>query len=263
MHGAADNLPRALHLDEPSSCLHRRTGAPAARPARRALKYSSPVRTAMPNPFLQLYALQEYQQHDRARRSLEYTIYDKELTKIKADIDKVGRGGNLCGSCHRHAASQPVAATARRWRCMGEGLWLSAYQPRTESPLVPLLCAAGGGEGGARGAPGPRARRAAGGPGALGRLLLDLAGCGWAGCMGIGWSPYNALLLPCICEHLWTWQADLLQESQCGKQTSPSIHGQPSSSHLQARLKEVERDLKTLAAQQKALAAQKQVRPAP
>lgn len=93
---AAGRLPRALHRDWPSSCLRCRTGAPAARPARRALKYSSPVRTAIPNPFLQLYALQEYQQHDRARRSLEYTIYDKELTKIKADIEKVGRGGIFC-----------------------------------------------------------------------------------------------------------------------------------------------------------------------
>ncbi len=34
--------------------------------------------------------MQEYQQHDRQRRCLEYTVYDKEITKIKADIDRVG-----------------------------------------------------------------------------------------------------------------------------------------------------------------------------
>lgn len=39
--------------------------------------------------------LQEYQRHDRRRRCLEYTIYDKEITKIKAEMEKVQgeRGG--------------------------------------------------------------------------------------------------------------------------------------------------------------------------
>ena len=37
--------------------------------------------------------LQVYQRHDRTRRSLEYTVYDRELTKIKADIERVRVGG--------------------------------------------------------------------------------------------------------------------------------------------------------------------------
>ena len=38
--------------------------------------------------------LQAYQRHDRTRRSLEYTVYDRELTKIKADLERVRQG---CG----------------------------------------------------------------------------------------------------------------------------------------------------------------------
>ena len=45
--------------------------------------------------------LAEYQQHDRQRRSLQFTIWDREITKIKAEVDKVGRGVVWCGyGCH-------------------------------------------------------------------------------------------------------------------------------------------------------------------
>ena len=78
---AADLLPHRAHADR-EHC-----GRATARPPL--------VLPALPHPFSRA---QEYQRQDRARRSLEYTIYDKELTKIKADIEKV-RKIRYCSLC--------------------------------------------------------------------------------------------------------------------------------------------------------------------
>lgn len=196
--------------------------------------------------------LQEYQRHDRARRSLEYTIYDKELTKIKADIDKVGRGDWRGRACSLSAAGlQGSVACSAPAGLSGAGV-LSLCSECDLTALTtwcnPPACrstAAGGGEGGACGAAGPRARRASGGPGALEEQ-----------------SRVEGGVIACFCgrQRLMRVQAVLVWKDHSRPGASPC---QPSGCLLsitQSRLKVVERELKTLAAQQKALTTQKQVR---
>lgn len=86
--------------------------------------------------------LQEYQRHDRQRRSLEYTIYDKELTKIKAEMDKVvgggwrcgggggGVGGGRCTSAARLQLRRVCRLSQGRAACSSLGHGEAVFQPR-------------------------------------------------------------------------------------------------------------------------------------
>jgi hypothetical protein len=85
--------------------------------------------------------LAKYQQVDRQRRSLEYTIYDKELSDTKAKLEQVGGEGlPSCYGCSSHLFGLPqgcedaepsAAAPANRNSPLGIGLALRALPHRT------------------------------------------------------------------------------------------------------------------------------------
>lgn len=196
--------------------------------------HSKPSAAASALPMLQ----QEYQRHDRARRSLEYTIYDKELTKIKADIEKVGRGD--WWACSLSAALFCEA-----------GCVLSALSATccTSLPVAP---------------PQLEEEKAAHAE-RQGRVHDELREAQVRWRSSPGWRGWSCVRF-CGRQRLMRVRAVFGLEGSLLPGAVPFVCwvNPPVCllSIMQARLKVVERELKTLAAQQKALATQKQVRTA-